>query len=75
MDYHDSVCMQGETGSNLVTVTCVDRDTQERAQLEPQKFDLVRNRMGGWTNFFVSMFPEHQLQHARRPVFSQHNEL
>lgn len=66
--------MQGETGSNLITVTCVDKTTQERAQMEPQKFDLVRNRMGGWTNFFVSMFPEHQLQHARRPVFGPHNK-
>ncbi len=57
-----------------MTVTCIDALTMERARLEPQKFDLVRNRMGGWTNFFVSMFDEHQKQHARRPVFGPHKD-
>ena len=66
--------LQGDTGSNLITITCVDKATQKRAQMEPQKFNLIRNRMGGWSNFFVSMFPEHQLQHARRPVFAPHKE-
>ena len=52
-----------------MTITCVDTNTMEQARLEPQKFDLVRNRMGGWTNFFVAMFDEHQKQHLRRPIF------
>ena len=66
--------LQEETGSNLVTVTCVDGLTMERAMVQPQKFDLVRNRMGGWTNFFVCMFDEHKKQHARRPVFGPHKK-
>ena len=69
------ICLfQGKTGSNLVTVTCADRATQERARVEPQKFDLLRNRMGGWTNFFVSMPNEHQMQHIRRPEFGPEKE-
>ena len=63
---------QDETGPNLVTVTCADPETLERARVEPQKFDLIRNRMGGWTNFFVAMFNEHQLQHMRRPMYGEH---
>lgn len=66
--------LQAETGSNLVTVTCVNRNTMERARNQPQKFDLIRNRMGGWSNFFVAMFNEHQLQHIRRPTYGPHEE-
>jgi hypothetical protein len=24
---------------------------------DPEKYDLLRGRMGGWTEFFVTMFP------------------
>ena len=66
--------LQGDTGSNLVSVTCIDPQTEELAMKEPQKFDLVRNRMGGWSNFFVAMFNEHQLQHMRRPMYGPAKE-
>jgi hypothetical protein len=35
---------------------------------DPEKYDLLRVRMSGWTEFFVTMFPAHQAQHQRRPV-------
>ena len=54
-----------------MTVTCLNLETMERARVEPQKFDLVRNRMGGWSNFFVAMFNKHQFQHMRRPMFGE----
>jgi pyruvate-formate lyase len=55
-------------GSNLLTVTCADPKTLTAACLDPEKYDLVRVRMGGWTEFFVTMFPAHQQQHRRRPL-------
>ena len=65
---------KSETGSNLVTVTCADNWTYEQSYNRFQQFDLVRNRTGGWTNFFVAMFAEHQKQHQRRPLYRPHNE-
>jgi pyruvate-formate lyase len=29
---------------------------------------VVRARMGGWSEYFVAMFPAHQQQHRRRPI-------
>lgn len=55
-------------GSNLLTVTCADRATFEGACQDPERYDLLRARMGGWSEFFVAMFPAHQQQHLRRPV-------
>jgi Dyp-type peroxidase family len=55
-------------GSNLLTVTCADRETFDGACRDPERYDLVRARMGGWSEFFVAMFPAHQQQHLRRPV-------
>ena len=55
-------------GSSIMTITCADPETFERAAADPEKYDLVRARMGGWTEFFVTMFPAHQAQHQRRPI-------
>lgn len=57
-------------GANLVTVTCADPDTYAAAETEPERYELVRVRMGGWTEFFAAMFPAHQEQHMRRPFFT-----
>jgi Dyp-type peroxidase family len=55
-------------GSNLLTITCADPSTFEAACQDPEKYDLVRVRMGGWSEYFVAMFPAHQQQHRRRPL-------
>ncbi|TDV56392.1 Dyp-type peroxidase [Actinophytocola oryzae] len=55
-------------GSNILTITCADPDTFSGACEDPEKYDLLRVRMGGWAEFFVAMFPDHQQQHRRRPV-------
>ncbi|MGH3770838.1 MAG: Dyp-type peroxidase [Pseudonocardiaceae bacterium] len=55
-------------GSNLLTVTCADPKTFTAACLDPEKYELVRVRMGGWTEFFITIFPTHQQQHRRRPL-------
>ncbi len=55
-------------GSSLMTITCADAATMAQAARDPEKYDLLRVRMGGWTEFFVVMFPAHQAQHQRRPI-------
>lgn len=65
---------KSETASNLVSVTCADDWTYEQSYSRFQQFDLIRNRMGGWSNFFVAMFTEHQKQQQRRPVFRPHTK-
>jgi len=59
----------GELGPNMMSITCADPDTLTRAQSLPECYDLVRMRMGGWSEFFVAMFPHHQEHHKRRPLF------
>jgi hypothetical protein len=54
-------------GASIMTITCADAETYENAKRDPEKYDLLRARMGGWTEFFVTMFPAHQAQHERRP--------
>jgi Dyp-type peroxidase family len=55
-------------GSSIMTITCANKETYEDAARDPEKYDLLRARMGGWTEFFVTMFPAHQAQHERRPI-------
>lgn len=59
----------GEVGGNLITLTCADLSTYEAASQDPEKYNLVRVRMGGWTEFYATMFPAHQDQHQRRQYF------
>ena len=57
----------GHSG-NMMTFTVADPETFEKAQQNPEQYNLLRVRMGGWTEFFVSLFPQHQEQHRRRPL-------
>jgi pyruvate-formate lyase len=60
---------KGKLGSNILSITCCDKETMQKALKHPERYDLVRLRMGGWSEFYVSMFPDHQQQHLRRPMF------
>lgn len=60
---------RGELGTNMMSISCADPQTLAGAQRTPERYDLVRMRMGGWSEFFVAMFPHHQEQHMRRPYF------
>lgn len=55
-------------GSNILTVTCASPDTFTNATKDPEKYDLIRVRTGGWEDFFAAMFPDKQEQHRRRPL-------
>jgi len=56
-------------GGSIATFTVANPETFLAAQQRPEDYNLVRVRMGGWTEFFVSLFPEHQEQHRRRPLY------
>jgi pyruvate-formate lyase len=34
-----------------MTITCANAETYENAKCDPEKYDLLRARMGGWTEF------------------------
>lgn len=59
-----------ELGSNLLTVTTGNPETFAQAQIFPEKYDLVRVRQGGWSEFYIAMFPEHQQYISRRPYYA-----
>lgn len=42
--------------------------SMEQAVRDPEKHDLLRVRMGGLSEFFVTMFPAYQAQQQRRPI-------
>ncbi|MBJ2126585.1 pyruvate formate lyase family protein [Flavobacterium sp. IB48] len=56
-------------GGNMLTITVSDPETMANAQQNPDDYNLLRVRMGGWTEFFISLFPALQEQHKRRPLF------
>jgi pyruvate-formate lyase len=56
-------------GSNMMTVTVANPETLREAEAAPQNFNLVRVRMGGWTEFFSVLFSPHKQHHRRRTVY------
>ncbi|TKB85676.1 MAG: Dyp-type peroxidase [Nitrospira sp.] len=54
-------------GSNVLTVTVANQETFLSAAVSPESYDLLRVRMGGWTEMFVAMHAIHQQVHPRRP--------
>jgi pyruvate-formate lyase len=58
----------GEAG-NMMTFTVANPETFLNATQRPEDYNLLRVRMGGWTEFFITLFPDHQEQHRRRPLY------
>ena len=56
-------------GGNMMTVTVADPETLRDAARDPGRHQLVRVRMGGWTEFFSVLSSAHQSQHRRRPLY------
>jgi pyruvate-formate lyase len=59
-----------ELGSNIMSISCGNPEVLKDAVKFPERYDLLRLRMGGWNEFFITMFPAHQEQHKRRPIFT-----
>lgn len=53
-------------GGNIITITCSDPETFSNAQKNPEKYDLIRVRTGGWGEFFITFFTAHQKHMERR---------
>ncbi len=67
-------CLAGTmSGSTSISPTR-HQSTYEQAAQNAQRYDLVRVRMGDWSEFFIAMLPEHQKQHERRPYFTAESE-
>lgn len=54
--------------SNILTITTASPGTMQDAVDSPERYDLLRVRTGGWTEFFTAMFPDKQAQQLRRPI-------
>jgi len=54
-------------GSNIMTITTANIETFEAAKATPERYDCVRIRTGGWTEFYACMAKAHKNVHLRRP--------
>ena len=57
-------------GGNMMTITTASLRTLKAAEQTPMEYNLLRVRMGGWTEYFSVLFPEHKKQHIRRSIYS-----
>lgn len=57
-------------GSNIMTVTVANPETLRNAEARPDDYNLVRVRMGGWTEYFSVLFGDHKAQQRRRPIYT-----
>jgi pyruvate-formate lyase len=55
------------TGSNIMTLTLANEETFQESVRQPERYDTVRFRMGGWTEFFSGLSDAHKQIHIRRP--------
>jgi pyruvate-formate lyase len=49
-----------ELGGLMLTMTGVDRETMEKAQREPEKYQNLRVRLGGLSAYFIALSKEVQ---------------
>jgi pyruvate-formate lyase len=57
-------------GSNIMTVTVANPETLLAAEQAPSEYELVRVRMGGWTEFYVVLSSRHKEHHRRRRLYA-----
>ena len=55
-----------DTGGSMMTLTVVDTEELRSAQREPDKYESLRVRMGGWCAYFTMLSHEQQEHHIRR---------
>jgi formate C-acetyltransferase len=54
------------SGGNMMTLTVVDTEELRAAQREPQRYESLRVRMGGWCAYFTMLSHEQQDHHIHR---------
>jgi formate C-acetyltransferase len=55
-----------DTGGSMMTLTVVDTEELRAAQRDPDKYESLRVRMGGWCAYFTMLSREQQDHHIRR---------
>lgn len=55
-----------ELGGSMMTLTVADTEELKAAQREPEKYQSLRVRMGGWSAYFTMLSREQQDHHIRR---------
>jgi len=57
---------KNEFPGTVLTFTCASPKTYVSANAFPTKYELLRVRTGGWSEFFITMFDAHRFQNERR---------
>jgi len=55
-----------DTGGSMMTLTVADTEELRAAQREPDKYESLRVRMGGWCAYFTALSREQQDHHIHR---------
>lgn len=55
-----------DLGGSMMTLTVADTEELRAAQREPEKYESLRVRMGGWCAYFTMLSREQQDHHIRR---------
>ena len=55
-----------DTGGSMMTLTVADTEELYAAQREPEQYESLRVRMGGWCAYFTMLSREQQDHHIRR---------
>jgi len=55
-----------DTGGSMMTLTVADTEELRAAQREPERYESLRVRMGGWCAYFTMLSREQQDHHIRR---------
>jgi formate C-acetyltransferase len=55
-----------QTGGTMMTLTVADSEELRAAQREPDKYESLRVRMGGWCAYFTMLSRQQQDHHIRR---------
>ena len=55
-----------ETGGSMLTITVADTEELKAAQRDPDRYESLRVRMGGWCAYFTALSREQQNHHIKR---------
>ena len=55
-----------ETGGSMLTITVADTEELKAAQSDPDRYESLRVRMGGWCAYFTALSREQQNHHINR---------
>jgi choline trimethylamine-lyase len=60
-----------DTGGSMLTITVADSEELKAAQMDPDRYESLRVRMGGWCAYFTALSREQQDHHIQRQEASR----